>query len=262
MHGLSAIDEGRVIDWGRTTGDYVAHRPGPPVRFYQCLQILGIGLEGQRILDLGTGTGVLARQFARQGSSVCGIDVAENQLDAARDLAHAENLKVEFRAAPAENVPYPDQTFDVITANQCWLYFDASKAISEVKRLLAANGLLVTSHFSWLPRLDPIAQATERLVRKYNPSWSAGDWSGEIPNCPAWATSKFEVVAMFFFDEDIAFTGETWRGRIRACRGIGAGLSEDEVKRFDAEHKKLLAEIAPPRFTVRHRIDAHLLRPR
>ena len=261
MHGLGAIDEGRVIDWGNTTSDYVAHRPGPPLRFYQCLQTLGVGLKDQRILDLGTGTGALARQFARQGSRVCGIDVAKQQLDAGRNLANEVHLEVEFRAAPAENVPYPDKTFDVITANQCWLYFDASKTIPEVKRLLAVNGLLVTSHFSWLPRLDPIAQATERLVLKYNPTWSAGDWSGEIPNCPTWATGEFEVVAMFFFDEDVAFTEQTWRGRVRACRGIGASLPEEVVNRFDAEHKQLLMEIAPPQFTVRHRIDAHLLRP-
>jgi hypothetical protein len=47
-------------------------------------------------------------------------------------------------------------------------------------------------------------------------------------------------------------------GRIRSCRGIGAALSTEEVKRFDAEHEELLRSIAPERFTVLHRIDAHV----
>jgi hypothetical protein len=66
---------------------------------------------------------------------------------------------------------------------------------------------------------------------------------------------------MFWFDEAVPFTRESWRGRIRACRGIGASLSDDEVKAFDAAHDELLSRIAPERFTVLHRVDAHLLEP-
>lgn len=46
---------------------------------------------------------------------------------------------------------------------------------------------------------------------------------------------------------------------MRACRGVGASLPAEEVGRFDAEHGALLERIAPERFTVLHRIDAHLL---
>jgi SAM-dependent methyltransferase len=70
------------------------------------------------------------------------------------------NAKVYFLVAPVEETNLLAASFDVITASQSWLYFDAERAISEVKRLLKSGGVLMTSHFGWLPREDPIAQAS------------------------------------------------------------------------------------------------------
>src|SRR5262252_8462748 len=99
MHAPTAIDPGRAIDWGRTSADYDAHRPGPPERLYDLLAALGIGGPGQRVLDLGTGTGLVARALARRGARVCGTDIAANQVEAARSAAAREGLDVEFRVA-------------------------------------------------------------------------------------------------------------------------------------------------------------------
>jgi len=262
MHGVSPVDAGRLIDWGWTSADYSQHRRGPPPSFYARLEALGVGLPGQRIVDLGTGTGLLARQFARQGSRVVGVDVSPQQIEAARGLAAAEALDVAFAVAPAEATDLPDGAFDVVTANQCWLYFDAPRTIVEVRRLLVQDGVLVTSHFSWLPRLDPLARQTEELVLRFNPDWGGADWHGVIPPIPAWAHADFDLVAMFWYDEAIPFTRESWRGRIRACRGIGATLGADEVARFDQALDTLLAGCVGETFSILHRIDAHILRPK
>jgi SAM-dependent methyltransferase len=209
-------------------------------------------------LDLGTGTGVLARAFAQQGASVCGIDISPGQIKAARKLAQEDFVNVDFQVAAAESVPYPDHSFDVITANQCWFYFDLPKTIAEVKRLLRPEGVLVTSHFSWLPRKDRVARASEELILRYNPQWSAADWPGIVPDFPLWAQKDFDRQGMFFFDEPVPFTHETWRGRIRASRGIGASLSPQEIERFDREHQHLLEGMVAKHFVVMHRIDAHV----
>ena len=261
MHEVPPIDPGRQIDWSLTAGDYAAHRPGPPARLYDMLALLGVGTPGQRLLDLGTGTGLLAREFARRGCVVSGTDIAAGQIDAARQLAHAEGLDVDFRVAPAEACPHADASFDVVTASQCWLYFDAPRAIAEVKRVLKPGGVLVTTHFSWLATTDPIARASEALVLRFNPAWQAGGWEGRIPSVPPWSDGLAAVQAMFWFDEAVSFTREGWRGRMRACRGVGATLAPDEVAAFDAAHAALLKQQAPAAFTVLHRIDAHLFRP-
>lgn len=257
MHGLGSKDPGRVIDWGKTSGDYSRFRPGPPDSFFERLRVLGAGEPGQCVLDLGTGTGVLARRFAAQGCAVAGIDVSAEQIAAAKTLAAESGLTVDFRVSPAESTPFPDHSFDVITANQCWLYFDKQKTISEARRLLKPGGMLVTSHFSWLPCEDEIARKTEELVLKHNPQWTAAGFSGDIPPFPKWAGRDFRLKAMFYYDCPVAFTHESWRGRIRACRGVGASMPPDEVEVFDRALAAMLAELVPAEFTVRHRIDAH-----
>lgn len=260
MHGIPAVDRGKAFDWGKTARDYARFRPGPPPSFYARLGALGVGVPGQRILDLGTGTGVLARRFARQGAAVAGIDVAPEQVEMARALAEAEGVTVDFRVAPVEQTPFPDASFDVATANQCWLYFDAARAIAEMRRVLRPGGWIVTSHFCWLPRRDPVACASEHLVLRYNPGWSGADWAGEIPDRPGWADpALFRLRAMFSYDEPIAFTRETWRGRLRACRGTGAALAPEELEAFDRAHAALLEQMTPESFHILHRLDAHIL---
>jgi len=54
------------------------------------LALLGVGTQGQRLLDLGTGTGLVAREFARRGCAVSGTDIAPGQID-------VERLHREFR---------------------------------------------------------------------------------------------------------------------------------------------------------------------
>jgi SAM-dependent methyltransferase len=258
-HGISDTDPGRAIDWSRTSTDYARHRPGPPEEFFRRLAALGIGLPGQRVLDLATGTGLLARQFARQGSVVAGIDIAAGQIEAARRLAAEEGLAARFEVAPAEAIPFEAGSFDVATASQCWLYFDADRTLAELGRVLVPGGTLATCHFTWLPRLNPIAQASEALVLEFNPAWRGADWAGVIPPVPDWAARRgLNLRSMFWFDVPVRFTAESWRGRIRACRGVGATLDDAAVAAFDAAHGELLARIAPPEFDIVHRIDAHL----
>ncbi len=258
MHGIRKHDAGRSIDWSKTSVDYGAHRPGPPPSFYERLRVLGVGLSRQTILDLGTGTGLLARQFARQGCIAFGTDVADNQIVEAKHLAERDGLAVDFQVASSERQPYPDHSFDCVTAMQCWLYFSREATIAEVKRLLKPNGILMTSHFSWLQSKSEIARASEALVLKFNPSWGGANYSGVVPPDGYKLQHDFVSQAMFWYDEEIPFTRESWRGRMRACRGTGATLTPDELARFDAEHEALLEKIAPPEFAVPHRLDAHL----
>lgn len=254
------FDEGRAIDWGATSGDYADFRPGPPDELYERLQAFGIGVPGQRILDLGTGTGVVARALARRGAIVSGIDISAQQIGAARKLSAAAGLDIEFRAAPAEEPPFAAGSFDIATANQCFLYFDKLRALAALRKVLVPGGKLVTSHFSWLPKVSAIAAASENLVLQFNPSWQAAGFDGRIDPVPPWMPSDWQLEAFFWFDVDVPFDHASWRGRVRASRGVGASLSADEIARFDAEHAKLLERIAPAQFTIRHRIDARILR--
>ncbi|HUJ75910.1 MAG TPA: class I SAM-dependent methyltransferase [bacterium] len=248
------------IDWSVTSADYAEHRPGPPLSYYRRLQALGVGLPGQSLLDLGTGTGLVARQLARQGARVTGVDVAEGQIAAARREAEAEGLAVEFRVAPAEQIPFEAASFDAIVANQSWWWFDVPRASAEATRLLKPGGVLVVSQFNWLVRHDPVAKASEQLVLQFNPTFDRAAWHGRVRPFPAWAEGLFTLQAMFWYDEAVPFTRDSWRGRLRASYPVAA-LGPEGVARFDQAHEELLQRIAPERFGVVHRIVAHLLLP-
>jgi SAM-dependent methyltransferase len=255
---LKHVDNEQDFDWGRASQDYAKYRSGYPESFYDLLAALGIGKPEQRILDLGTGTGVLARAFAKRGALVTGVDISANQIVEAKALAAQEGLNVSFNVCRAEDIAFPDGSFEVISAGQSWLYFDAAVMIPKVLRLLVAEGCLVLTHLAWLPSKDRIAQKTEELVLHYNPGWTAAGYTGTIPPVFPWAKEDFDLRTFHVMTAPVPFTRETWRGRIRACRGIGASLAAEEVERFDAEHGKLLANIAPDEFTVLHQMSIHV----
>jgi len=71
-----ADHRGRQIDFGRTVADYEQHRPGFPATFFDGLVQRQWTRPGQRVLDLGTGTGSLALGFARRGMEATGLDVS------------------------------------------------------------------------------------------------------------------------------------------------------------------------------------------
>lgn len=275
MHGLSSnvnsfwimvqraeFDRGRDIDWGKTSEDYAKFRPGPPLSLYKMLEAHGVGLPGQRVLDQGTGTGVFGRQLARQGCKVVGTDISENQIHFATELASKEGLKnIEFLVSPAEVNPFADHSFDIISASQCFVYFDQTKWIPEARRLLRPGGKFVSAFFQWLPLEDKISGATERLVLKHNPDWTAHSPPGHVVQFENWFARDFRQTALLVYDEDIRFTREVWRGRIRALRGIGASLSPEQVEAFDREHEEMLKPFGDE-FIIPHRIIARVLTPK
>jgi 2-polyprenyl-3-methyl-5-hydroxy-6-metoxy-1,4-benzoquinol methylase len=260
MKDKKMIYDGREVDWGKTSADYNLYRPGYPDSFYDKLAALGIGLRGQRILDLGTGTGVLARKFAKRGCTVTAVDISENQISAAQKLTQEEGLDINFFVSVAESTHLPDKTFDVITAGSCWLYFDKSIVIPEVKRLLYPHGFLMTCTLVWLPYEDRIAQKTEELILRYNPHWTGAgfQFQPETHTVPKWSLHDFHMTSFHTYRVSIEFTRESWRGRMRTCRGVGASLSQKEIEAFDKEHAQLLNTIAAEKFTIVHLIWFHV----
>lgn len=244
------IDGGKAFDWGRTSADYGKYRDIYPKEFYERIVSRNLCVTGQRVLDLGTGTGVLPRNMYSYGAKWIGTDISENQIQTAKEMS--EGLDIEYYAMPAEEIHFPENSFDVITACQCFWYFDHEKIMPVLHRLLKENGRILILYMAWLPFEDIIAGESEKLILKYSPDWTG---AGEtlhpiaIPDC---YYEKFELVHHEEYLLNVPFTRESWNGRMRACRGVGASLSETEIARWEQEHITMLEQMAPEEFHVLH----------
>lgn len=253
------IDEGKAFDWGRTSEFYARYRDIYPDEFYKRVADLGLCVEGQKVLDLGTGTGVLPRNMYKYGAEWTGTDISPEQIEQAKRLAEEAGMDIEFRTVPAENIDYPDGSFDVVTACQCFWYFDHEKIAPELHRILKKGGRLVILYMAWLPFEDKIAGMSEDLVRKYNPVWSGGGETRHPIFIPEVMYDHFDQEYQDVYDLKVPFTRESWHGRMIACRGVGASLSPEELEKWDAEHRKLL-ETVPDSFDVLHYAAVSVLR--
>ena len=252
VHNISKhnIDGGKAFDWGKTSADYAKFRDIYPQEFYDRILNRNLCTTSQKVLDVGTGTGVLPRNMYRYGAKWTGTDISENQIRQAKVLS--EGLDIEYHTLSTEKLDFPDDYFDVITACQCFWYFDHEQTVSRFHRMLRPDGRILVLYMAWLPYEDKIAGESERLVFKYSPRWSgAGETIHpiEIPDC---YHEKFELVYHEEYPLYVHFTRESWNGRMKACRGIGASLTDREIAMWEQEHRKLLAEIAPEEFDILH----------
>jgi len=250
------------VDFGRTAEDYAAYRAGFPAELFVRLRAMGIGLPGQRVVDLGTGTGALARGFAEGGCSVRGIDPATALLAQARRLDSQAGVTITYQVGRAEETGLRSGGWDVVSAGQCWHWFDRPRAARETRRLLTSGGALVICHRDYLVLADNVCAATEDLVLQFNPTWTMAGGTGIHPEWTTDAASAgFTDLETFSFDVTVPYTHEAWRGRMRTCNGIGAALPDAIVTAFDAALAQLLADRFPAEpLLVPHRIWALVAR--
>ena len=102
------------------------------------------------VLDVATGTGDVAFKLAPKTEKVTGIDIASNMIDLANKKKDKKKLlNVDFLVGDAENLPFEDSTFDVITISYGYRNIsDQPKALKEFNRILKKEGRLFILEFS------------------------------------------------------------------------------------------------------------------
>ena len=244
------IDGGKAFDWGRTSGDYARFRDIYPTEFYEKIASRKIGILGQSVLNLGTGTGVLPRNMYSFGAKWTGTDISPEQIEQAKKLS--QGMGIGYYAMPAEKIDFPDASFDAATACQCFWHFDHEKLIPQLCRMLKSNGRLLVLCMEWLPFENKIAGMSEDLVLRYSPDWSGAGETMHPIEIPACYKEKFELVHHEEWKLKVHFTRESWNGRMKACRGIGASLTPEKIENWEREHLRMLRENAPEEFDVLH----------
>lgn len=151
---------------------------------------------GDRVLDIGTGTGIVARtlsECAQKPGLIVGCDPSVGMLLRAR----AQVAGLHVLAGDATALPFGDESFDLVTASFVLSHVrDYRKALREVSRVLRPSGLFAATN--WAPSSDP-----------YSAAWS---------NCLAEATSRLEAERAL---EEVA----PWEGHFSQPGALEAALS-------------------------------------
>ena len=127
-----------------------------PCRFPYSLNIYTKKLKrnpsGKLALDVGCGGGILAEEIASAGFKLIGIDPAEKSLETAREHARIFNLDIDYRLGSGENIPFPDNHFDVLFCCDVLEHVrDLPKCIAEFRRVLKPGGVFFFDTFNRNP---------------------------------------------------------------------------------------------------------------
>ena len=244
---IENIDGGKAFDWGFTSEQYARYRDIYPEKLYKRLCELGVAADGTAWLDLGCGTGILPQNLYNPKAEIFGADIAEEQIRFAKENAEKNGFNINYITAPAEKTGLPDNSFDCITAAQCFWYFDREAMKCEIKRMLKSGGKFIKVYMDWSLE-DELAKKSVDLVCEYNPKWNMGKDSYKDM-----FDDLFEGRVTESFYCDIPFTRESWHGRMCACRGTLASMSEEQFEKWSIAHMKMLSSY-PENFTVKHKL--------
>src|ERR687889_1944310 len=160
---LTAIKDRQQKTW--TSGNYA--------RIGNTLVIIGELLceavdvrAGDKILDVATGSGITAISAARRFCDTTGIDYVPELIEHARERAEIEGVEVSFEVGDAEDLPYPDASFDVVLSTLGVMFApDQERAAEELLRICRPGGKIGLAN--WTP--DGFIGHMFRTLGKYVP---------------------------------------------------------------------------------------------
>lgn len=155
-HATSAPQTtGRIIRWARWYD--LLHSIlslGRPSALYRQAVDLASPRQGEKVLDVGSGTGTLAVMLAKSVGSdgeVVGIDASPEMIDVARRKAKKQRSSARFEPTAIESLPFPDASFDLVTSSMMLHHLPEDvqrKGLAEVRRVLRPGGRFAIVDFS------------------------------------------------------------------------------------------------------------------
>ncbi|MFQ5652955.1 MAG: class I SAM-dependent methyltransferase [bacterium] len=150
--------------------DYIRYRPDYPVHLIQELkQQCGL-TPASVVADIGSGTGLLTRQFLCNKNKVYGVEPNAEMRQAAETLLSAFGTFISIDGT-AEATGLPPNSVDFITAGQAFHWFDMPKACAEFSRIIRPAGVVVLVWNDRETEETPFLRAYEELLKTYCPDY-------------------------------------------------------------------------------------------
>ena len=162
--------------------------------------------EGERVLDVACGTGIVARRAASRVSesgSVVGLDINHGMLAVAEEIAADVHPSIEWRHGDAADLPFSDESFDVVCCQQALQFFDDPvAAVRQMRRVLTPDGRMASSVWrplDYQPAYVVLADALENYV---------SDEAGTMMRSPfpAWKGTNLRTLVRDAGFDDVSVT--------------------------------------------------------
>lgn len=169
--------------------EMTSHEPGTP-EFFQDLDAYRFdklrylprvvdfnGYKGKSLLEVGCGIGTDLVRFAKGGAQTVGVDLSATALELAETNAQHSGVEADFRLANGEDLPFEDNTFDLVYGHGVVQYTaEPRRMVEECRRVLAPRGeaiFMVYNRTSWLNALSklmkvPLEHEDAPVLRKYS----------------------------------------------------------------------------------------------
>ncbi|ETI67452.1 class I SAM-dependent methyltransferase [Neobacillus vireti] len=256
----------KQIDFGQVANSYARSREDIPVTLMDSLQLRNIFFDGKKVADIGSGTGALTRKIAMRKADIVGIEPSVELLNQAKALNQKKNFTILYWQGTAEATGLEDSKYDIVTVMRAWHWFDCSKAIQEMKRILKDKGTLIVIDSGFLADSAAVEKTLEVLTEYVDgglkPAGSKATSKQRINGFPVewfeeWQSGGFELRDFYKLNYSVSFSKKEWVERIESI-SLLAGL--DEPVRKQALQK--LVEVLPDQepYAIPHECNVCILR--
>ena len=133
--------------WDKNAGRYDRFMRKDAAAYEQMYELLRLVVRQKTVLDLATGTGVIAKHIVRYADHIEATDASQKMIEQAKQ--GVKSAKLYFSVQDMFHLPYADQSFDVvIVVNALHIVPEPEKALSEIRRVLKDDGVLVAPTFT------------------------------------------------------------------------------------------------------------------
>ena len=196
---------------------------------------------GQRILDLATGTGWTSRLLAARGAKVTGVDIAAELIAAARMIGQSSGLAIEYEVADAEELPFPDASFDAVISTFGVMFASRPEAAAgEIARVCRKGGRIALT--TWRP--DGNVFAMFKMMQAFmppppsSPPPSPFTWGNRNRIAELFGANfelSFEDGETIYHDRDGATVWQTFVTGYGPTKMLAESLDDTERENFKRE---------------------------